>query len=173
MVEDDAVNSIEKRTELETRVHKSLVQGAAQTAAAASSPPSSRPYRPRRRMSLHRGTDGMVPSLETSPKTVGGRNGRDGDLYESEVAAILSARLDGGESDIIELPTINATVVHRSGGIRGRMAEGKAEGKAEVVVLKGKMCVFLLFSSFFVCFLLFSSFFFFFFVVNCPRLPDF
>ena len=113
MVEDEAVNSIDKRRELETRVHKSLVRGAivpAAVAAVATASPSSRPYRPRRRMSLHRGTAGMVPAMTMAEG--GGGN----DLNKSEVAAIMSARLEGGESDIIELPTINATVVQRSGG---------------------------------------------------------
>ena len=121
-------------------MHKSLVRGvvvpAAVAAAAASASPSSRSYRPRRRMSLHRGTAGMVPTMTM---TEGGGGGND--LNKSEVAAIMSARLEGGESDIIELPTINATVVQRSGGVRGKAADEKVD----VVTLKGTF----FFSSFF------------------------
>ena len=96
-------------------------------------------------MSLHRGTAGMVPTMTMTEG--GGGN----DLNKSEVAAIMSARLEGGESDIIELPTINATVVQRSGGVRGKAADEKVD----VVTLKG---------TFF-----FSSFFFFLFSFFSPR----
>ena len=94
-------------------------------------------------MSLHRGTAGMVPTMTM---TEGGGGGND--LNKSEVAAIMSARLEGGESDIIELPTINATVVQRSGGVRGKAADEKVD----VVTLKG--------TFFFFFFFLFSFFFF-------------